>query len=119
MQMVKMAQLAEHEYAGVKCGIMDQFASMFGKAGHVIRLDCRSLEYGYVPFDMKGIKIVLLDTNVKHSLAASAYNERRTQGEAGVAKIQQHIPVILLFIYEIKKGAGFGYFNRSQLLNEN
>ncbi|MBN8672831.1 MAG: galactokinase [Chitinophagales bacterium] len=92
IEMVKMAQLAEHEFAGVKCGIMDQFASMFGKAGHVIRLDCRSLEYGYVPFDMKGIKIVLLDTNVKHSLASSAYNERRTQCEAGVAKIQQHIP---------------------------
>lgn len=92
IEMVKMAQLAEHEFAGVKCGIMDQFASMFGKAGHVIRLDCRSLEYEYVPFDMKGIKIVLLDTNVKHSLASSAYNERRTQCEAGVAKIQQHIP---------------------------
>lgn len=92
IEMVKMAQLAEHEFAGVKCGIMDQFASMFGKAGHVIRLDCRSLEYEYVPFDMKGIKIVLLDTNVKHSLASSAYNERRTQSEAGVAMIQQHIP---------------------------
>lgn len=92
IEMVKMAQLAEHEFAGVKCGIMDQFASMFGKAGHVIRLDCRSLEYEYVPFDMKGIKIVLLDTNVKHSLASSAYNERRTQCETGVAMIQQHIP---------------------------
>lgn len=92
--MVKMAQMAEHEFAGVKCGIMDQFASMFGKAGHVIRLDCRSLEYEYFPFEMSGIKIVLLDTNVKHSLASSAYNERRQQCEAGVALVQQHHPQV-------------------------
>jgi len=94
IDMVKMAQKAEHEFAGVKCGIMDQFASMFGKSNQLIRLDCRSLEFEYVPFLMKGIKIVLLDTNVKHSLASSAYNERRIQCEKGVELIQQYQPLV-------------------------
>lgn len=88
--LVKMAQKAEHEYAGVLCGIMDQFASMMGKKDHVIRLDCRSLEYKYEPLMLDGYKIVLFDTNVKHSLASSEYNVRRRQCEAGVAMMQQH-----------------------------
>lgn len=79
LTMIKMAQKAEHEYAGVMCGIMDQFASMMGKKDHVIRLDCRSLEYQYVPFKLSGYKIVLLNTNVKHSLASSEYNTRRNE----------------------------------------
>ena len=91
LTLVKMAQKAEHDFAGVQCGIMDQFASMFGKHNHVIRLDCRSLEYVYEPLNMDGIKIVLLDTNIKHSLASSEYNVRRTQCETGVAIVQQHI----------------------------
>lgn len=57
ISMVKMAQKAEHEYAGVMCGIMDQFASMMGKTDQVIKLDCRSLEYEYVPFKLEGIRI--------------------------------------------------------------
>jgi len=91
LTLVKMAQKAEHDFAGVQCGIMDQFASMFGKHNHVIRLDCRSLEYVYEPLNMDGIKIVLLDTNIKHSLASSQYNVRRTQCETGVALVQQHV----------------------------
>ncbi len=94
MAMVKMAQQAENKYVGVQCGIMDQFASMFGKRDHVIKLDCRSLQYEYKPFDMKGIRIVLFDTNIKHSLASSEYNTRRLQCEAGVAMIQQHHPEV-------------------------
>lgn len=90
LALVKMAQKAEHDFAGVQCGIMDQFASMFGKKNHVIRLDCRSLEYVYEPLNMDGIKIVLLDTNIKHSLASSEYNVRRKQCETGVAIVQQH-----------------------------
>lgn len=89
LSMVKMAQQAENKYVGVQCGIMDQFASMFGKKDHVIKLDCRSLHYEYKPFDMKGIRIVLFDTNIKHSLASSEYNTRRLQCEAGVAIIQE------------------------------
>ncbi|HEY5406325.1 MAG TPA: galactokinase [Ginsengibacter sp.] len=92
IEMVKMAQKAEHEYAGVMCGIMDQFASMMGKKDHVIKLDCRSLEYEYVPFKLEGIKILLLDTNVKHSLASSEYNTRRKECHQAVTWIKEHEP---------------------------
>lgn len=91
IEMVKMAQKAEHEYASVMCGIMDQFASMMGKANHVIKLDCRSLEYVYVPFKLDGIKILLLNTNVKHSLASSEYNTRRNECTQAVQWIKEHI----------------------------
>jgi galactokinase len=94
LTMVKMSQKAENEFVGVKCGIMDQFASMFGRKNHVIRLDCQSLAYEYVPFRTEGIAIVLFDTNVKHSLASSEYNTRRQQCEAGVRMIQAHRPEV-------------------------
>lgn len=94
LELVKMAQLAEHEFAGVKCGIMDMFASVFGKKGQVIRLDCRSLEYAYFPLELQEYEIVLIDTQVKHSLASSEYNVRREQCEKGVAMIQQHYPEV-------------------------
>jgi galactokinase len=94
LAMVKMAQQAEHSFAGVKVGIMDMFASMFGKKNHVIKLDCRSLEYEYVPFDLTGIKIVLFNTNVKHSLASTEYNTRREQCEQGVAWIRKYVPEV-------------------------
>ncbi len=94
MTMVKLSQKAENLFVGVQCGIMDQFASMFGRKNHVIRLDCQSLDYAYVPFDTAGIRIVLLDTNVKHSLASSEYNTRRLQCEAGVKLIQEHHPEV-------------------------
>ncbi len=94
MEMVQVAQKAEQLFSGVMCGIMDMFASMFGKKGHVIRLDCRSLEYEYKPFSLDGYKIVLLNTNVKHSLSESAYNERRRQSEQGVAWIKEHHPEV-------------------------
>ena len=90
MDLVKMAQLAEHTYAGVKCGIMDQFASTFGKENHVVKLDCRSLEYNYFPFDMSGYKILLCNTKVSHSLADSEYNTRREECEAGVEILKKH-----------------------------
>ena len=85
-ELAKIGQATEHNYCGVKCGIMDQFASLFGKKGSLIRLDCRSLEYEYFPFDPAGYKLVLLDTLVKHELAASAYNDRRRACES-VAKL--------------------------------
>lgn len=89
--MVHMAQKAEHEYAGVLCGIMDQFASLMGKKNHVIRLDCRSLEYEYEPFELGNIKVLLLNTNVKHSLASSEYNTRRQECEQAVAWVRAHV----------------------------
>ncbi len=94
MDLVKLAQLSEHEFAGVKCGIMDQFASVFGKKGNAVRLDCRSLAFEYVPLDLKGYKIVLLNSNVKHSLAGSEYNTRRGQCEQGVVWVAAGEPGI-------------------------
>ena len=92
--LARMAQTAEHEYAGVQCGIMDQFASMFGKKNRAIRLDCRSLEYEYLPIELRGIAIVLFDSGIKHELASTEYNTRRLQCEAGVSFIREFNPEI-------------------------
>ena len=92
IDLVPLAQKAEHVFAGVHCGIMDQFASMFGKKDQVIKLDCRSLDYEYVPLKLDGYKVVLFNTNVKHNLASSEYNIRRQQCESGVAIIKRQIP---------------------------
>ncbi|EGJ72343.1 galactokinase [Bacteroides coprosuis DSM 18011] len=93
-ELAKVGQATEHNYVGVKCGIMDQFASIFGKAGHLMRLDCRSLEHEYFPFNPKGYRLVLLDSVVKHELASSAYNKRRESCEAAVAAIQKKHPKV-------------------------
>lgn len=95
-ELAKIGQATEHNYCGVKCGIMDQFASVFGKEGHLIRLDCRSLEYEYVPFDPVGYKVVLIDSVVKHELASSAYNKRRESCETVVKAIQKRHPEVEL-----------------------
>jgi galactokinase len=92
--MVKMAQMAEHEFAGVQCGIMDMFASMMGKENHCIQLDCRSLAYEYVPLQLNEYELVLFNTNVKHSLASSAYNKRRNECGKGVEMVQQQFPQV-------------------------
>lgn len=91
MELAKLSQQAENEFVGVKCGLMDQFASTFGKESCLIKLDCASFEYEYLPFHFPSIKIVLLDTRVHHSLATSAYNQRRLECEQGVAMISEHI----------------------------
>jgi galactokinase len=92
MQLTKMAQKAEHEYAGVLCGIMDQFASMFGKKDQVILLDCKTMHYQYYPLKLANYDIVLLDTQIKHALASSEYNTRRAECEQGIVMIQQKYP---------------------------
>ena len=86
-ELAKVGQATEHNYIGVKCGIMDQFASVFGKEGSLMRLDCRSLEYQYFPFKPEGYRLVLVDSVVKHELASSAYNKRRQSCENVVAAI--------------------------------
>ena len=91
-ELAKVGQATEHNYCGVNCGIMDQFASVFGKKGSLIRLDCRSLEYQYFPFEPKGYRLVLVDSVVKHELASSAYNKRRQSCENVVAAIQKKHP---------------------------
>jgi len=93
-ELAKIGQATEHNYVGVKCGIMDQFASIFGKAGHLIKLDCRSLEYEYVPFNPTGYKLVLLDSVVKHELVGSPYNRRRESCERAAAMIRKNHPQV-------------------------
>lgn len=94
--LAKVGQATEHNYIGCNCGIMDQFASVFGKAGSLMRLDCRSLQYKYFPFDPKGYRLVLLNSQVKHDLASSAYNDRRKSCENVVAAIQKRHPEVEL-----------------------
>lgn len=83
--LAKIGQSTEHNYCGVNCGIMDQFASVFGKKDHLIRLDCRSLEFEYFPIKLEDSKLVLVDSRVKHELVDSPYNKRRQSCE-NVAK---------------------------------
>ena len=94
--LAQIGQSTEHNYCGVKCGIMDQFASCFGKAGCLIRLNCKTLEYKYFPFDPEahGYKLVLLDSCVKHELASSAYNDRRASCERVAREIAKHHPEV-------------------------
>lgn len=85
-------QATEHNYCGVNCGIMDQFASVFGEKGKLMRLDCRSREFEYFPFDPMGYKLVLLNSCVKHELAGSPYNDRRNSCENVVKHIAAKHP---------------------------
>ena len=80
-ELARIGQSTEHNYCGVNCGIMDQFASVCGKKGHLMRLDCRSMEFEYYPFNPEGYTLVLLDSRVKHELADSPYNKRRASCE--------------------------------------
>jgi len=89
-ELARVGQATEHNYVGVKCGIMDQFASLFGKAGSLMLLDCRSLEHKYYPFHPNGYRLVLLDTVVKHELASSAYNKRRESCENAARAIREN-----------------------------
>jgi len=91
-ELVRVGLAAENEFVGLNCGIMDQFASMFGEEDKVIRLDCRTLDYEYFKFLQEGLKIVLVDTNVEHSLASSEYNTRRQECEAGVEYLKKYDP---------------------------
>jgi len=83
-------QATEHKYIGVNCGIMDQFASVFGQKGKLMRLDCRSREFEYFPFNPQGYKLVLVNSKVKHELAGSPYNDRRKSCENVVVALSKH-----------------------------
>ena len=92
-ELAKIGQATEHNYCGVKCGIMDQFASLFGKKNCLIRLDCRTLEYKYFPFQPEGYRLTLINSCVKHSLGTE-YNERRESCEHVVALIANLHPEV-------------------------
>ncbi len=86
-ELARIGQATEHNYCGVKCGIMDQFASLFGSKNHLIRLDCRSMEYEYFPFESEDYRLVLINSCVKHELSGSPYNRRRESCERVAAKL--------------------------------
>ena len=90
-ELARIGQSTEHNYCGVNCGIMDQFASVHGKAGHLMRLDCRSMEFSYFPFDptKHGYRLVLVNSCVKHELVGSPYNDRRASCERVAAVLGQ------------------------------
>ena len=90
-QLTQAAQMAEHNFVGIKCGIMDQFASMMGQKDKVMLLDCRSLEFQYFPIELGNCELLLLNTNVSHSLATSEYNTRREEAEEGTAFLRREI----------------------------
>jgi len=92
-----IGQQSEHTFVGVKCGIMDQFASVFGQKNKVIRLDCRTLEYEYHNADFSNYSVLLLDSQVKHTHLTSGYNDRRNEVEQGLAIIRQRFPDVHSF----------------------
>lgn len=91
MDLAYIGQLTEHKFVGAQVGIMDQFASLHGKAGHVMKLDCRSMQFEYIPFHFPEYKIVMVNSMVKHSLGDSEYNVRRKQCEAGVETMKKFL----------------------------
>lgn len=93
IDIARVCQQAEHRYAGTLCGVMDQFMACFGKSGHALLLDCRSLNFTELPLDTAS-RIVVCNTGVKHALAAGEYNRRRQDCEAGVRTLQKFIPAI-------------------------
>jgi len=95
--LIKAGQMAEHHYVGTKCGIMDQYASILGKKDQAIFLDCLHVKHQYVPLQFNDYSVLLLHTNIKHSLAESEYNERRAECEEGLHLLQKKIPTIKTF----------------------
>lgn len=93
-QLIKVSQKAEHKFTGTMCGIMDQFASIKGKQNQLMLLDCESLSFEYLPFDLGNYQLVLLNTNVSHQLADSKYNLKRKACEDGVNILQKKMPNI-------------------------
>ncbi|HOK98422.1 MAG TPA: galactokinase [Bacteroidales bacterium] len=125
LELALAAQAAEHNFAGVKCGLMDQYASIFGKTNHVIKLDCRTQLHEYYNFDFSEFMLVLCDTNVKHSLASSEYNIRRAQCESGVeivrkkySQVKNLRDVTLDMLNEVKKDMDPVIFNRCEYVIE-
>ena len=92
-ELVKLSQRAECNFVGVKCGIMDQFASGFGKKDHAIALDCATLKYELVPLKISGYKLLITNTNKPHSLVASKYNDRRRECEEAAQILSQKYPI--------------------------
>ncbi len=91
--MALIGQFSENNYNKMNCGIMDQFTSAMGKDGHAIFLDTATLDYEYAPLDLKDKKIIIINSNVKHSLGSSKYNERRSESEAALSALQTDLDI--------------------------
>jgi galactokinase len=124
-EIAKIGQQAEHVFVGVKCGIMDQFACVFGERGQAILLDCRSLTHTYYPADLGECTLVLFDTGVKHTHLTSGYNDRRNEVEAGMKIIQQKYPSVRTYrdctqemLEEVKQELGLLLYRRCQFVVE-
>ena len=118
-RIAQIGQKSEHTFVGVNCGIMDQFASVFGKKNQVVELDCTTLAYAYHKADFKNYSLLLLDSNVKHTHLTSGYNVRRQQVEQGLSVIKKHFPDVQTFrdcneqmVVSIKEELGDVVFRR-------
>lgn len=126
-EVVKLCQRAEHNFVGTQCGIMDQFSSMMGKDGHSMLLDCQTLNFEYIPTLLEPYVILMLNTNVSHSLASSAYNIRREESASGLKIITDYFKVENSFrsistemVYECKEKLGNLRYRRcTYVLEEN
>lgn len=119
LSIVELSQRAEHNFVGTKCGIMDQFASVMSKKNHLILLDCKTLDFDYIPIQIEPYTMLLLNTNVSHELSTGEYNVRRNQCERGVAIISQVYPevkslrdVSLTMLLEFKNKVNNLVYNR-------
>lgn len=92
IKLALLAQRAENNFVGVNCGIMDQFSSAMGKENHAMLLNCKTMEYRYVPFDTTAYKLVISNTNKRRGLADSKYNERRSQCRQGISQLKKVMP---------------------------
>ncbi len=96
VEVALLAQKAEREYAGMNCGIMDQYASACGKKGQAMLLDCKTLECKYVQLELGEYSLVIINTKKPHNLVESKYNERRSQTEKALELLQTRLPVTAL-----------------------
>jgi galactokinase len=94
LQLAKISQYAEHEFVGLQCGIMDQYASLMGEADSALLLDCKTLSHDVIPVRLGDYSLLLIDTKVKHTLASSAYNDRRKACELGASIVRQKYPEV-------------------------
>jgi galactokinase len=118
-----IGQRTEHEFAGVNCGLMDQFASVFGEKNSFILMDCQDLSFSYVPADFEPYTFLLIDSKVKHSLADSAYNQRRREVEKAKEHLKATFPEITSFrdvkeaqLEQVKADIGELSFNRASFV---
>jgi len=121
LEMAKLAQKAENEYVGVKCGLMDQFISVFGKKDKAVFLDCETLEFEYIPLylEREGLRILVYDTGVRRDLATSEYNKRRDEATEALkmladSGIQSYKEINLAKLDEKKSGMGETLFRRAR-----